>query len=348
MTIVIMDLDHSEDNVDITEYFDVSYNKDISNIANNIESLSLKEDMAESGKEVHKQTIFYKYSGLFKPKNAKKPSNSARIQCQWHVNLSHSSKSNDDFCIFVTTLNDNHNYSLSSEVIQFEKDKHTFILKEKFISYSIFAKDLYVEIQWCWPSCSAIKCSASQFYKQLLSKQHEDSHWFVEAVGHNNTAGVPSMTNVTTIFSSIEFLAKHYLRPNVANFLVEQMKESLYYTASCATVEEIELLTSYKPSQSENINDKPDAIVFETEEITNDDFIDEMLFYRKTWGFAHTAINKYMLHYDNEFILLIENYLNKIHTKEEELVRSQEEVMASTSQNVAESTEDNMIQLENL
>ncbi|CAG8814538.1 31471_t:CDS:2, partial [Racocetra persica] len=115
--------------------------------------------------------------------------------------------------------------------------------------------------------------------------------------------GVPSMTNATTIFSSIESLVKCYLKPNVAHFLAKQMKESLYYTASYATVEKIKSLTSYESSQSEDIDDKPDAIVFETEEITDDDFIDEMLFYGKVWGLAHTAVNKCMLHHDNEFIL---------------------------------------------
>ncbi|CAG8823118.1 7887_t:CDS:2, partial [Racocetra persica] len=50
-------------------------------------------------------------------------------------------------------------------------------------------------------------------------------------------------------------------KPNVAHFLVEQMKESLYYTASHATVKKIESLTSYESSQSKDIDDKPDAIV---------------------------------------------------------------------------------------
>ncbi|CAG8631685.1 14945_t:CDS:2 [Cetraspora pellucida] len=155
-----MDLDYSEDNVDITEYFEESYNKDVSDIANNIESLSLKEDDSFDD--------FDKAEG------------------------------NNDFCVFVTTLNDNHNHDLLSKVIQFEKDKQfteemqeeinflvtkcrlgatmvRHILKEKFTSHLIFAKNLYVEIQRCWPSCSAIKCDASQFYEQLLSKQCEDS-----------------------------------------------------------------------------------------------------------------------------------------------------------------------------
>ncbi|CAG8829957.1 6161_t:CDS:1, partial [Racocetra persica] len=83
-----------------------------------------------------------------------------------------------------------------------------------------------------------------------------------------------------------------------------------------------------------------------TEVITDDDFIDEMLFYGKVWGLAHIAINKCMLHRDNEFILLIKNYLNRVRTREEELVRLQE-VVVSTSQNIVKNTEVSMIQLEN-
>ncbi|CAG8842550.1 10432_t:CDS:1, partial [Gigaspora margarita] len=36
-------LDNSEDDFNITEYFEESYNKDVSDIDNNIESLSLKK-----------------------------------------------------------------------------------------------------------------------------------------------------------------------------------------------------------------------------------------------------------------------------------------------------------------
>ncbi|CAG8829575.1 34450_t:CDS:2, partial [Racocetra persica] len=39
-----------------------------------------------------------------------------------------------------------------------------------------------------------------------------------------------------------------------------QMKESLYYTASHSTIEEVESLTIYEPSQSKDVDDEPDAI----------------------------------------------------------------------------------------
>ncbi|CAG8734454.1 6228_t:CDS:1 [Cetraspora pellucida] len=43
-------------------------------------------------------------------------------------------------------------------------------------------------------------------------------------------------------------------------FLVEQMKEGLYYTINQSLVEEVKLLTNYKPIPSEDLEDEPDAI----------------------------------------------------------------------------------------
>ncbi|CAG8500437.1 5515_t:CDS:2 [Racocetra persica] len=37
-------------------------------------------------------------------------------------------------------------------------------------------------------------------------------------------------------------------------------EKSLYYIASYSTIEEVESLTIYKPLQSKDVNDKPDAI----------------------------------------------------------------------------------------
>ncbi|CAG8807917.1 20220_t:CDS:2, partial [Dentiscutata erythropus] len=83
-------------------------------------------------------------------------------------------------------------------------------------------------------------------------------------------------------------------------------------------------------------------------EITNNDFVNKLLFYRKVWGLIHTAINKCMLYHDNEFVLLIKDYLNKIRDEKEELIRIQKNTTeTSTSQNVIENTEVNTIQLEN-
>ncbi|CAG8745625.1 6129_t:CDS:2, partial [Cetraspora pellucida] len=75
-------------------------------------------------------------------------------------------------CVIVTTLNNDHNHDLSSEAIQFEKVKQ--------FTEKMQEEDLYSEIQQHRPSSSTIKNDAAHFYDQLLSKQQEDSHWFVE------------------------------------------------------------------------------------------------------------------------------------------------------------------------
>ncbi|CAG8460412.1 10804_t:CDS:2 [Dentiscutata erythropus] len=215
--------------------------------------------------------------------------------------------------------------------------------------------------------------------------------------------GIPTTLNATTIFPSIESLVKYYLRPNIAYFLVKQMKKNLYYTTSYTTIEEVKSFTSSNHSQSEDIDDELNAIVMctmyllehleqnliveiwkvskvtgngaqfslqlivprwipkhqrldaanecvhfgqrfsstknkatdvniiiskhiwlqpfindETEEVTNDDFVNELLFY------------------------------GKVCDKEEESIKTQENVTnTSTSQNVIENTEVNTIQLEN-
>ncbi|CAG8718804.1 7996_t:CDS:2, partial [Cetraspora pellucida] len=277
-----------------------------------------------------------------------------------------------------------------------------------------------------------------EFYSKFWQCRNADTSLLIERSSEEQKRkefeewkrGIPSMVNTTTIFPTIESLVKCYLRVNVAHFLVEQMKESLYYTASHVIIEEIESLTSYESSQSEDIDDEFDVIILcatyllkhlertsiveiwkisrvishrinhfifllvdglysctcllqqrkrlvchhfyhllnitnkaqfslqlivprwipkqqrldvhvwlqpfaseETKEIANDDFINEMLFYREVWGLAHTAVNKCMLYRDSKFVLLIEDYLNKIYASEKELTRVQEDMTsASTSQ----------------
>ncbi|CAG8807363.1 12730_t:CDS:2, partial [Racocetra persica] len=235
---------------------------------------------------------------------------------------------------------------------------------------------------------------------------------------------IPSTASVVTVFPLIESLVKRYLRPNVSHFLIEQMKESLYYAASLSTIKKVESLTVYETSQNKDIDVEFDAVYLsakylldhleqntiaeiwkvsrvtshrinhfiflladgsygctcllqqrkdaakeylysgkqfnelandvniiqesnecrfmwlqpfignETGNTMNEEFVDKVLFYRKVWGLACTAVNKCMLHRNHEFISLIESYLEKIHASEDELV---EEV--TTDQNTTENIE---------
>ncbi|CAG8781095.1 30814_t:CDS:2, partial [Racocetra persica] len=251
-------LDHSKDDLDITEYFDKSFycNKDISNITNNIESVSLKKgdsfddfdeaefyicrfseskgfkiqlgrvkmiNTAENSKEVHKRTILYKHSGLFRPKNAAKSNTPHVFEYYWN------------------------------QLIGFSATKlylECHLYNRRFLWVRAFTAMIFI------------------LGIQITSFVESQNACINRVLENSNTLlcdlDVPSMTNATTIFLSIESLVKCYLRPNVAYFLVEQIKESLYYTASHAIVEEIESLTSYESSQSEDIDDEPDAIVLYT------------------------------------------------------------------------------------
>ncbi|CAG8840400.1 17600_t:CDS:1, partial [Racocetra persica] len=47
--------------------------------------------------------------------------------------------------------------------------------------------DLYVKIQRYQLSNNVIKNDASHFYDQLLSKQREDSRWFIEITWEDET-----------------------------------------------------------------------------------------------------------------------------------------------------------------
>ncbi|CAG8653022.1 31755_t:CDS:2, partial [Racocetra persica] len=62
-------------------------------------------------------------------------------------------------------------------------------------------------------------------------------------------------------------------------------------------------------------------------ETTNKEYINEILFYVKVWGLAHTTINKCMLHRNHEFVCLIKEYLSRIHIREDELIGEQETLM---------------------
>ncbi|RIB30047.1 hypothetical protein C2G38_2286103 [Gigaspora rosea] len=156
------------------------------------------------------------------------------------------------------------------------------------------------------------------------------------------------LENSNTSIYNLESLVKRYMRPNVSCFLIEQMKESLYYTASRSTIKEVEELTFNESSQSKDIGDEPDALQpfadHEPADAINKEFVDKVLFYEKVWGLARTGVNKCMLHRDYEFIRLIEGYLEKVCVREEELAKKQE---IAADQDAIKNVESNVISIAN-
>ncbi|CAG8751276.1 13747_t:CDS:2, partial [Racocetra persica] len=74
------------------------------------------------------------------------------------------------------------------------------------------------------------------------------------------TRGVPFTVNTITIFTKIESLISRYLHPNVVQFLVGQMKESVFYISFRSNIEEIQNMTMNKPSESDNFKNEPDCV----------------------------------------------------------------------------------------
>ncbi|CAG8534169.1 7715_t:CDS:2, partial [Gigaspora rosea] len=68
------------------------------------------------------------------------------------------------------------------------------------------------------------------------------------------------IVNVATIFPTIEMLVKRYLQPNVTWFLINQMKESIFYTACRTSIKEVKEISTNEPSNSENLEDEYDSV----------------------------------------------------------------------------------------
>ncbi|CAG8809139.1 16710_t:CDS:2, partial [Racocetra persica] len=71
----------------------------------------------------------------------------------------------------------------------------------------------------------------------------------------------PSTTNYVTIFPTIEVAIIHYLHPRVAQNIINQMKECVYYMACCSNIEKIENAFKNKLSKSESLEDEPDSVL---------------------------------------------------------------------------------------
>ncbi|CAG8644324.1 9070_t:CDS:2 [Cetraspora pellucida] len=135
------------------------------------------------------------------------------------------------------------------------------------------------------------------------------------------------ITSIVTIFSTIELLIKQYLKPNVLCFLVEQMKESLYYTSTQSLIKEVKSLANNETTLNEDLKDKLDNVTSCTK------------YFLKNLN--QSAINKLQLiatdevkesvnkEFINKRILYKKNYLEQVCVKENELVTMQE-ILAQT------------------
>ncbi|CAG8570081.1 8026_t:CDS:2 [Gigaspora rosea] len=182
----------------------------------------------------------------------------------------------------------------------------------------------------------------------------------IKRVLESSNTSLCDLASIVTVFPAIESLVKRYLKSNVSHFLIEQMKESLFYTASRPTIEEIiwnrvQLKKSGNCKELQVVENNVTNIDITSEstecqfkwlqpfvnnelgETTNEVFINKMLFYRKVWGIARTAVNKCVLHRDHEFVSLIKDYLSRVRIRENELIE-QQETSTHTSSNLEGTT----------
>ncbi|CAG8576463.1 16725_t:CDS:2 [Cetraspora pellucida] len=216
--------------------------------------------------------------------------------------------------------------------------------------------------------CELSKILINQAENRINQKKYE-----------NLVRDVPLTTKYITIFPPIEAIVSCYLCQNVAQHIINQMKECVYYTAYCSSIEEVENTLADEPSESESFEDEPDSVLvcakfllnqldkanieelhlltvtkikarvqtlfssfkcyessmlhdefFElpqqfssmnSKEDINNNLVEEQLFYGKVWSLIRTATDKCLLHRDYGFIQLIENYLDDVHKREEELAK---------------------------
>ncbi|CAG8543433.1 3828_t:CDS:2 [Gigaspora rosea] len=195
---------------------------------------------AKNEKIILKRTIDCKYSGVYKPKNPEKPGTLVQQMCQWHVNLSRPK-----------------NESNAKPYLEHRLYKRRFAWARAFSTLAFtlgIQSTSFVESQ---NSCikrviSNSNISLCDIGKILIERSDKErKHKLIEEWRSN----IPNTTSVSTVFPTIESLVKKYLRPNVSRFLIEQMKESVYYVASRTTIE-TESLKVQEPSTSDDFNDE--------------------------------------------------------------------------------------------
>ncbi|CAG8461234.1 14640_t:CDS:2 [Gigaspora rosea] len=97
--------------------------------------------------------------------------------------------------------------------------------------------------------CELGKVVMNQVEEQMKKNHFED--W---------KRSIPLTANTVIVFPTIEALIRRYLRPNVMQYLINQMKESIYYTATRSSIEEIKSMPINEPFQYEDLEDEFDSV----------------------------------------------------------------------------------------
>ncbi|CAG8774408.1 4255_t:CDS:2, partial [Racocetra persica] len=150
---------------------------------------------------------------------------------------------------------------------------------------------------------------------------------------------VPLTMNHITIFLAIESVVIHYLRLKVAQYIIGQIKKYVYYIAYLSNIEEIEYMSTDELSESKRFEDEPDSVlacawfllhqlhydsiveVWKISRITGRN-INHVIFCFADKSYCCTCLLQQKLGLDHGFIQVVENYLDEVRKREEELTQA--------------------------
>ncbi|CAG8810028.1 1554_t:CDS:2, partial [Dentiscutata erythropus] len=121
---------------------------------------------------IRKRTMLCEHSGEYKPKNTQltKETSTKYIKCPWHINLSQPQKNNPNGNVYITILDNTHNYDLSS-------------YRTKFFNDSELTQEMYERVEFYM---NAIKLKLLQIQSALRKEFPNHEVYFSEI--HKATA----------------------------------------------------------------------------------------------------------------------------------------------------------------
>ncbi|CAG8783668.1 16561_t:CDS:2, partial [Racocetra persica] len=164
-----------------------------------------------------------------------------------HDNIARTNRYHIPLSLFVV-LDDNIKLRIVAQALISDKMTESYQWNELIATYPTSTS--FVESQNACIKC-AIESSNISFYElgNILIDNFEDKQ---KQIKYEAQIKNISLTNTVTIFPQI--------KPNVIWFLINQMKESIFYTAYHSNVKEIKGSPVTNPSENENFENESDNL----------------------------------------------------------------------------------------
>ncbi|CAG8698076.1 10050_t:CDS:2 [Cetraspora pellucida] len=159
-----------------------------------------------SNRTIRKRTMLCEHRDEYKPRNIQltKETSTKYIKCPWHVNLSQPQKNNPNGNVYLTTLNNDHNHSLSpyrtkffndSELTQEMHERIEFYvsaiklkplqiqraLQREFPDHKIYLSEIHkATAKYYSEKRKEILNDAASLYEELVKKKNDDPRCLLE------------------------------------------------------------------------------------------------------------------------------------------------------------------------